>query len=125
MKGMKKPERKIVFEYDNYRTFLKDTYDAAKELDRRFSYRYFAKLFEFSSPNYVKRVIEGDRNLSLPAIERCIVGLKLKIEEGDYFRNLVLFNQAKSAEERNVYAARLVKSSLRRKAKPLSESQFN
>lgn len=114
-----------VFSYDDYRRFLKDLYLQAKAKDRKYSFRYFARLAGFQSPNFLKRVIDGDRNLTLDSIEKLIKALKLNKEEATFFKNLVLLNQAKTIDERQNYATLLLKSTGHRKTYPLKASQFN
>jgi uncharacterized protein (TIGR02147 family) len=91
---------KPIFEYINYRTYLKDFYAHQKETKKHFSYRYFAQKAELSAPILLKLVIDGKRNLTRATIEKFILGLNLKEKEAVYFRSLVLFNQATSSIEK-------------------------
>ncbi len=52
-----------IFTYTDYRAFLHDAYTHAKATNPAFSYRYFAKKAGFSSPNFLKLVIDGVYNL--------------------------------------------------------------
>ena len=101
---------KSIFEYDNYRTYLKDVYEFHKKSNKKYSYRYFARMAGFQSSNFMMLVIDGKRNLALPSIEMFAKALKLNKEDADYFRNLVLFNQAGTFEEKDAYALELLKS---------------
>ncbi|MBN1308555.1 MAG: TIGR02147 family protein [Chitinispirillaceae bacterium] len=89
-----------IFSYINYRLFLKDYYEEQKRTSRFFSYRYFAKKAGINSPNFLKQIIESKRNLTDLTINRFIAALKLNEKEADFFRHLVLFNQARSAQEK-------------------------
>ena len=91
---------KSIFEYIDYRKFLKDFYTESKSTKRYFSYRYFAQKAKLNSPILLKMVIDGKRNLSRKSIEQFISGINLKDKEALYFRTLVLFNQAASAQEK-------------------------
>jgi uncharacterized protein (TIGR02147 family) len=91
---------KSVFEYIDYRRYLKDFYDFQKKTKKYFSYRFFALKAGINSPILLKMVFDGKRNLSRKTLEKFIGGLNLKEKEALYFRNLVLFNQAKSALEK-------------------------
>jgi uncharacterized protein (TIGR02147 family) len=115
---------KSLFEYDNYRTYLKDVYLEAKTRDRKYSFQYFAKLFGFSSTSFFKHVIDGHRNLSPESIGRVAAALRLNKEETSHFRNLVMFNQAKSTEEKETYSLEIMRSKGYRKFHPLKESQL-
>lgn len=116
---------KSIFEYDNYRQYLKDFYEHSKARDKKFSFRYFARLAGFQSPNFLKLVMDEHRNLALPGIEKCARALKLNIEETFFFRNLVLFNQATTLEEKEAYTAELLRCESYKKMHPLIESQFH
>lgn len=91
---------KSIFEYIDYRRYLKDYYDFQKKTKKYFSYRFFAQKAGINAPILLKMVIDGKRNLSRKTLEKFIDGLYLKEKEAIYFRNLVLFNQAKSALEK-------------------------
>ncbi|MGZ6398652.1 MAG: TIGR02147 family protein [Bdellovibrio sp.] len=115
---------KSIYEYDNYRQFLRDFYEHSRQADSKFSFRYFAKLAGFQSPNYLKLVMDGRRNLALPGIEKCAVALKFNEEEKFFFTNLVLLNQATSIDEKQEYAAELLSCKGYKKLHPLQEHQF-
>jgi hypothetical protein len=89
-----------VFNYVNYRRFLKDYYQQAKAEKKYFSYRYFSRRAGINSPNFLKVVIEGKRNLSSKTIDKFANALGLNRNEAMFFRRLVVFNQAKTASEK-------------------------
>ena len=91
---------KPIFKYIDYRVFLEDYYSEKKATMRCFSYRYFLQKAGVKSPVFFKQVIEGKRNLTGPIIEKFIPALSLNKKEAVFFRNLVLFNQAKTAAEK-------------------------
>jgi len=91
---------KLIYNYIDYRQYLADYYQEKKETTRHFSYRYFAQRANIKSPAFLKDVILGKRNLTSDVTEKCIVALNLNKKEGRFFRHLVLFNQAKSASEK-------------------------
>lgn len=116
---------KSIFEYDNYRKYLKDVYENSKAENSKFSFRYFSRLAGFQSPNFLKLIIDGRRNFALPGIEKCAKALKFNEEETFFFRNLVLLNQATSYEEKQDYATELLKCKTYKQMHPLKESQFH
>src|SRR5689334_749136 len=89
-----------VYGYLDYRAFLRDHYAAKKASSRAFSYRSFSKRAGVASPNYLKLVIEGKRNLSAKMAERFGHACGLDADASRYFVNLVAFNQAKTSIER-------------------------
>ncbi|MBN2037389.1 MAG: TIGR02147 family protein [Chitinispirillaceae bacterium] len=109
-----------IFEFIDYRKFLEAYYREQKEKSSYFSFRYFARRTGINSPSFLRHVIDGKRNLTRPAIEKFSAALKLTTKEATYFRNLVLFNQAKtSAEKQEHYAV------LRSMAGGVKESVLN
>lgn len=115
---------KTIFEYSDYRLFLREYYEAARSKNKKFSFRFFSRLAGFKSSGSILKVMNGQTNLSVEAIDKLAVALKLNREEGEFFENLVRFNQAKTAQEREIYAKNLLKSQTYRKLKPLSIASF-
>ncbi len=109
-----------IFGYIDYRRFLEAYYKEQKESHRYFSYRYFAQKTGINSPSFLKWIIEGKRNLTRPVIEKFISAIKFNPKEASYFRNLVLFNQAKTSEEKQEYY-----SVLRSMSENVKESVLN
>jgi uncharacterized protein (TIGR02147 family) len=89
-----------IIEYIDYRLFLKEYYLFQKRSFKYFSYRYFAKKAGIKSPTFYIEVVEGKKNLSRGMIGRFCKAIKFTPKEAAYFKSLVLFNQAKTAEEK-------------------------
>ena len=98
--GEKKPSKKI-FEYLDYREFLKDYYNQKKEANPAFSLRVFSDKIGFKAKDFISRVMNGDKNLSSQSIPKVASGLRLGKHETEFFIALVKFNQAETTEERN------------------------
>jgi uncharacterized protein (TIGR02147 family) len=96
-----------VFQYLDYRAYLRDWYRAHNKDGRSFSFRAFARRAGLKSPNYLKLVMDGERNLTAQTAERFAKGLGLEHEGAGYFIDLVAFNQASTQTERNKQYARL------------------
>jgi uncharacterized protein (TIGR02147 family) len=96
-----------VFAYLDFRAFLRDYYNARKTSGRGFSYRSFSRRAGLKSPNYLKLVIDRERNLSADMAERFARACGLKGDEARYFSDLVAFGQASTLVERNQHYARL------------------
>jgi len=82
-----------LFNYDDYRVFLKDFFQAQKQARREFSHRYFANKAGISNPSYIHYVIKGRYNLTEKSIDKILKGLTLVGTEAKYFKLLVLYNQ--------------------------------
>ena len=113
-----------IFEYDNYRAYLGDLYKLYKETKPHFSYRYFSQKAGFRSPNFLKLVIEGKRNLSPESIEKFANALKLGKKEAEFFRVLVHLNQARTVGEKKIYAEQLMQFRPFRYIHPLRQDQY-
>lgn len=89
-----------MFEYLDYRSYLRDYYLEQKRRGRGFSYRAFSRRAKLRSPNYLKLVIDGDRGLTPSMAARFAAACGMTEEESEYFVDLVAFNQADTATER-------------------------
>jgi len=90
-----------IFDYLDYRAFLRDYYAEQKASGHAFSFRAFAKRAGIRSFNFLQLVMKGQRDLSAQMALHFARGCGLKGTEADYFCELVAFGQAKSTEERN------------------------
>lgn len=97
-----------IYNFTDYRDFLKDRYRQLKDADPLFSFRYFSKQAGFGSPNYLKLVMDGKRNLSEDAIGKFAKGLRLDNHEGEYFHYMVAFNQCAAGGKKQVFEAKLM-----------------
>ncbi len=114
-----------LFNYLNYRHFLKDYYRGEKEKKgSRFSFRNFSRQAGLSSPNFLQLVMEGKRNLGPDGIRGFIKALHLNKEESVFFENLVHFNQATSDEERNSCYQKLSTSRRYREIRKIEKDYF-
>lgn len=93
--------------YTDYRAYLRDFYDFKREqtrLDLRpYSYATFAAAADIKSPNYLKLIIDGQRNLSRDMALKFARALQLNKLETEEFSALVDFTQANEPIERNRY----------------------
>ncbi|MBD3316782.1 MAG: TIGR02147 family protein [Chitinivibrionales bacterium] len=100
---------KDLFEHMNYREYLADYYAEKKARRACYSYRLFSRKAGFASPNFLKLVIEGQRNLSKDSVFKFSKALGFNKREAEYFENLVFFNQSKTLEEKNAYLSNLMR----------------
>jgi len=90
-----------VFGYLDYRAYLRDYYLFRKANGSSFSFRAFSLRAKLRSPNYLKLVMDGARNLTREMSARFAEACGLRGEDAAYFVDLVSFNQASSTKERN------------------------
>lgn len=98
-----------IYGYTDFRNYLKDFYEFRKGSERGYSYRTFSKAAGFSSPNILKLIIDGERNLGHEAIFKFIKALNLTGPMADYFTALVNMNQSKNDEEKQKWFQELTR----------------
>ncbi len=113
-----------VLHYSNYRTFLADHYEFRKAESPVFSHRWFAQKAGIASPNYLKLVMDGKRNLTKKSLVKFSAALGLKGARAEFFENLVFFNQASSLAERNAYYGNILRTRAKAGIRRLDEAQF-
>jgi uncharacterized protein (TIGR02147 family) len=112
------PQMPILSVYTDYRTFLKDFYLFKRKTEstplRPYSYANFSASADIKSPNYLKLIIEGKRNLSEQMIVRFARALRFSKEETEELKALVFYNQAVEPLERNRFLRTLSEIRARR-----------
>lgn len=116
--------RPDIFDYLDYREFMRDYYTLGKENVSAFSYRYLARIMGFASPNFYKLVMDGKRNLGVESVNKLAAGWKFDEEEHRFLHDLVAYNQADSHDEANVAFARITASQRFRNARRIDSSMF-
>jgi len=117
-------EQPNIYEYLNYREFVKDMYHFKKNGGNGFSYRTFSRLAGFRSSNFIKLIMDGDRNLSLEGIQKFSKAFKLNKAQKNFFETLVLFNQAKNIDDKNRYYGRIAQTKCYNEVKQLEANQY-
>lgn len=97
-----------IFAYTDYRKFLSDAWVERKQADKRFSHRAIATRAGFASSAFFPRILSGEANLTPSAALRLAEIFHLGRAETRYFEHLVLFDQARSQEERALFLDRIV-----------------
>jgi uncharacterized protein (TIGR02147 family) len=111
-----------IFEYSDYREFLRDAYRARKSANRNFSYRYIASKVGLDAGS-LSRILGGDRRLDPEIALRLARIFGLNPGEQEFFETLVLYGQAKTLTEKNHFLERIFR--LRGiKIKSLEERQY-
>ncbi len=89
---------KSVFEYENFRSFLRDFHDTQNHA--RFSWRAIAQRAKLRNPNFLRQVMLGERNLSEKTIESVGKAIGLSGPELEYWHKLVRFGQAREGAQK-------------------------
>lgn len=87
-----------IFEYFDYRQFLKDFYEEEKKSKRWFSYRYISAKVHLN-PGYLIKVFQGKIHLGLKNVETFADLIHLEGKEREYFAELISFGRAKNQNE--------------------------
>jgi uncharacterized protein (TIGR02147 family) len=96
-----------VFNYIDFKEYLKDYYSFKKKSQPAFSFGQFAKKARIPTRNYLKRVMDGERPLSNENLPKFIMALDLNAKESGYFEALVHYSQAKDPLIKKYYFEQL------------------
>lgn len=99
-----------VHDFLDYRAYLRAYYEAAKKTRAGFSFRTFSKLVGLKSPNFLKLVMDGERNLGAETIPRLAEALGLDASQAQYFADLVACAQAESVADKSRAFERIASS---------------
>ncbi len=97
-----------IFNYFSYKEYLDAVYKHLKKECIGFSHRTFSKQAGISSPNYLFRILKGERNLTLKYLPNFSKALKLSTNEQKYFEVLVQFNNEKSSQAKEELLRKLL-----------------
>ena len=111
-----------IFDYLDFRDYLKDAYSYKKAMNPRFSENAFvlAAGFGKNSRGYLGLVIKGKRNLTPKSIIGFSRALDLSAQEAMFFENMTLFCQAEDEKEKVYYFERLKISAQGENSKPMA-----
>lgn len=98
-------------DYMDYRKYLADWYAYRRARSRGelrpYSYPMFSAAADIKSPNYLKMIMEGRRNLSEDMVGKFAKAIGLLKEQAEELRLLVMMNQASDPAERNYFLKEL------------------
>lgn len=117
--------RPDVFNYIDYRKFLKDVYSHKKSRSRGFSYAVWANTLGLSGDSHILLIIQGKRNISAQKLGRFSNALNLNTREQKYFESLVLFNQAKDIESKKMHYEQLLPHYQKNNRRKLTKQQYS
>jgi len=96
---------KSVFEYENFREYLKDRHDSGNRAS--FSWRAIALRAKISNPNFLRQVMLGERNLSEKKVDLVGKAIGLQGVELEFWSLLVKYCQADTEATRKHYKQEL------------------
>jgi uncharacterized protein (TIGR02147 family) len=111
-----------VFDYLDYRTYLRDFYVQQKKTNTFFSYRYVGNKVGMDS-SFLIKVLQGHLHIANDRIDKFTKICSFNDKESAYFEALVHFNKAKSEKESKLYFEKML-SINKAKSDKLGESQY-
>jgi uncharacterized protein (TIGR02147 family) len=96
-----------IFDYTDFRQFLRDFYALQKKSLKCFSYKYFSNKAGFKNKGFIYNIFNGTKRLSKTNVFRLCSAMNLNQHECDYFENMVAYNQATSPDEREHFFRRM------------------
>lgn len=101
----------LVSDYMDFRQYLASFFDYKRRQTatdiRPYNYAAFSAAANIKSPNYLKMIIEGRRNLSDEMVLKFAKALGLNKEATEDFELLVAYGQATDPADRNMYLKKL------------------
>jgi uncharacterized protein (TIGR02147 family) len=95
-----------IFDYYDYRVFLRDFYKQQKGKNPFFSYRFIGYRVEMDS-SFLIKVLQGVLHISNEKIGKFVELCHFNEKESHYFETLVFFCKAKTEKERKLYFEKL------------------
>lgn len=114
----------VIFDYLDYREFLRDFYNEKKNQKSGFSYQVFANKAGFKSKSFLVHVIEGKANLSTDSVFKVARLIGLKGKAFLYFETLVKFNQAENPSHKSHYLALLAGYNKGKRARMIMDNEY-
>jgi uncharacterized protein (TIGR02147 family) len=113
-----------IYEFTNFREYLKAYFVDAKKEHSYFSHRYLSEQLGLSTPNLVLLIMQGKRNLTRRLCFKLSAVLKHTKREAQYFDNMASFLQSKTHDQKNVYLEAMMDLRRKVKAARIEEWQF-
>ena len=96
-----------LFDYLDYRLFLRDYYEAQKHDNFYFSYRYMSGKVGLDA-GYLVKILQGKLHIPEKYIDSLCALCKFSEKENAYFRTLINFNKAKSENQIKTHFEKLL-----------------
>lgn len=97
-----------IFDYTDYRKYLRDFYENRKAVDRSFTVRHIAENVGFKSASFFCQLMNGRSNMSPELTCKFSKFIGHNKKECDYFETLVSYNQAKNHPQKKKFFEKLI-----------------
>ena len=115
--------RPKVFSYLDYRDFLFDMFQYAKE-NEKLTLRLFARRANLGAHSFLKQIIDGEKSLTIDSSQKIARGFKLNEQESEFLELLVRFDNAIDLEEKNLIYEKINKQKPHQKLSKIDEKHF-
>jgi uncharacterized protein (TIGR02147 family) len=115
---------KSIYDYTNYRLFLKEFYEEQKA-KKGFTYRDFARLVGMNSTSWLLHLIKGTKNLSAESVIRVAKAVKLNKAETRFLEMMVQFTQARTNGVKDHCYQRMLAMKRKLKIAKIGEEQYD
>lgn len=95
-----------LFEYIDYREYLRDFYEARKAVNPQYSYQVMGNRLDMD-PSYVAKILAGQRHLPSKKVPAAIKLCALAPRASEFFECMVGFCRARSDAEARIYQAKM------------------
>ncbi|MGH1469287.1 MAG: TIGR02147 family protein [Bdellovibrionales bacterium] len=109
LKKFKEIDKPTIYQFHDYRDFLKVWLEYRVSIAEKFSIRRLSKLAGISV-GYIPMVLKGERNLSEKALNKILPFLELSSSEASYLKNLIVLADSNSQDERLEVLRKMQKS---------------
>ena len=113
-----------IYQYLDYRAFLRDYFAEQKAKRPSFGHEHFAARAGIKSSGFVLHVMKGERNLTKTVALGIARAIGLTRAQTEYFDDLVSFGQAKRQSDKEYYFDRITAKRKSVRAKPLDDRQY-
>lgn len=114
-----------IFEFTDYRKYLKAYFDERKAKDPKFSHRFLARQLDLATSNFILLVMQGKRRLNSSLCFRISEVIGHNAKEAVYFETMVQYGDAKATKEKDTYFNRMMALRKDLKIGRIEESQFD
>lgn len=113
-----------IYQYTDYRAFLRKYFDEQKAAKPAFSHQFFTRKAGIKSKGFMLHVMNGERNLTKPVALGIARAIGLTAAQTEFFEDMVSFDQAKKQSDKEYYLERITVKRKNIKAKPLDDRQY-
>ena len=113
-----------IYDYLDFRQYLRDYYAEQKAKNPHFSYESFTRLAGFKAKSLIHNILSGKRNVSKDGVFQIGNALKLGRKELAFFQVLVDFGQATEPSTRSLHFDKLCEASPHSPARKLQQNSY-